>query len=173
MMASSVMMLVPLLLAGHVLAKSCTLSDASTETFNVTTAHKTWYQQYRYHSKEVNRLGCLILTQDPGEAANQMTLSGAFSRDPSAAVTADVTIEGNRLHSTYYGKYGELLTAERNLVYGSADIFIEHFCMETGDEMTFIFTTAKKPSKQLVNQIWKEVGARPEIDRSKFEKVKC
>ncbi|XP_049837368.1 uncharacterized protein LOC126282019 [Schistocerca gregaria] len=172
-MMTSSLVLVPLLLAGAVLADTCTLPEASTETFSVTTEHKKWYQQYRYPSAALDPLGCLILTQDPGEAANQMTLSGAFSQDPSAAVTADVTIEGNRLHSTYYGKYGELLTAERNLVYGSADIFIEHFCMVTGDEMTFIFTTAENPSDDLINQIWTEVDARPEIDRSKFQEVSC
>ncbi|XP_049938385.1 uncharacterized protein LOC126412711 [Schistocerca serialis cubense] len=173
MMVSSMVLLIPLLFAGAVLADTCTLPDASTETFSVTTAHKKWYQQYRYSSTVLDALGCLILTQDPGAAANQMTLSGAFSQDPSAAVTADVTIDGNRLHSTYYGTYGEMLTAERNLVYGSADIFIEHFCMESGDEMTFIFTTAENPSGDLVNQIWEEVDARPEIDRSKFQKVSC
>ncbi|XP_049765837.1 uncharacterized protein LOC126095158 [Schistocerca cancellata] len=173
-MTSSLLLVVgALLLAGTAVGDPCVLPDASTETFDVTTAHKTWYLQYRYPSAEMDPLGCLVLTQDPGAAANQMTLSGAFSKDPSTLITADVTMEGNRLHCTYYGKYADLLSADRNLVYGSSDIFIEHLCMSTGDEMVFIYTSVPNPSDELVNQIWEEVDARPEVDRSKFQKVSC
>ncbi|XP_049938737.1 uncharacterized protein LOC126412891 [Schistocerca serialis cubense] len=170
---AALLALVPLLCVAAVVGvPSCLLPPASEEQLNIPTARMDRYVQFQYEAPDIQRLGCYVLTQSPGENPYELNINGSFTRQPDFPVSAKVEFKGNRMIKVYEGKWDKEFSGEYNVVYGDKDIFIDHFCY-LGHEMAQIFTTEKKPSAELLERIWKVVEEHPEVEKSKFKEVVC
>ncbi|XP_049765319.1 uncharacterized protein LOC126094795 [Schistocerca cancellata] len=164
------LLLLPLLMAESALA--CTLPEPSTENFNISTAHKTWYEQYRYPMLAMDLQGCLTITQDPGKSNDTMKLKGYFSHNSLFPVTASATLKGNQLQTSYDGIFGWMISGPRNIVYINDDFYIDHYCM-LGTEVSTIFTADKSPSDEVMKQVWEVVANHTEVDKSRYLRIFC